>query len=73
MAYSSATSDRLTAVRNAINAILNGAQEYYVGTRRVRRADLKYLREMEKELQDEVTAESDGPSMSSLGVQVEVR
>lgn len=60
MAYSTSASDRLAAVRAAIDAILSGAQEYYVGSRRVRRADLRDLYKMEKELQAAVTREANG-------------
>lgn len=73
MSYSTSSTDRLAAVRAAINAILTGAQEYWVAGRKVVRADLKTLYSLERYLQDEVTSEADGPSMSSLGVQVEVR
>lgn len=73
MSYSTSSSDRLAAVRAAINAILTGAQEYWVAGRKVVRADLKTLYSLERDLQDEVNSEADGPSMSSLGVQVEVR
>lgn len=73
MSYSTSSTDRLAAVRTAINVILTGAQEYWVAGRKVVRADLKTLYSLERDLQDEVTSEADGPSMSSLGVQVEVR
>lgn len=67
MAYSGSASDRLTAVQNAINRCLN-SQEYWVGGRKQRMADLKSLRALEKELQDEVDSGSTGDSMTSLGV-----
>lgn len=35
--------DRLNQLENAISAIENGAQEYQIGSRRVRKADLKTL------------------------------
>ncbi len=37
------TKEQLEQVNAAINAILNGAQEYSIGSRRLRRADLKVL------------------------------
>lgn len=35
--------ERLSQLENAIMAIENGAQEYQIGSRRVRKADLKIL------------------------------
>lgn len=35
--------ERLSRLENAIMAIENGAQEYQIGSRRVRKADLKTL------------------------------
>ena len=35
--------DRLNSINKAIEAIENGAQEYQIGTRRIKRADLKTL------------------------------
>lgn len=35
--------ERLSQLENAIMAIENGAQEYQIGSRRVRKADLKTL------------------------------
>lgn len=37
------TKEQLDQVNAAISAILNGAQEYSIGSRRLRRADLKVL------------------------------
>lgn len=38
-------------------AILSGAQEYYIGSRRLRRADLAEIADMIKYLEKEVAAE----------------
>ena len=35
--------NRLNSINKAIEAIENGAQEYQIGTRRIKRADLKTL------------------------------
>ena len=67
MAYSGSASDRLAAVQASIARCLN-TQEYWVGGRKQRMADLKDLRALEKELQSEANAESSGDSMASIGV-----
>lgn len=67
MAYGSSASDRLAAVRTAIDAALN-AQSYSIAGRAKSMANIRELREMEKELIEEV-ANSGG--MCSLGIQVE--
>lgn len=59
MAYSGSASDRLTAVQSAIASVLE-AQEYGVGSRRVQRARLEELRQLERDLQEEVAIESAG-------------
>lgn len=59
--------DRLAAVRAAISRCLT-SQEYSIASRRQRLADLNQLRQMEKELQEEVAQSNSGGSMSSLGV-----
>lgn len=45
-----ALADQLTRVQAAIAAIEEGAQEYSIGTRRFRRADLPVLYAREKDL-----------------------
>lgn len=69
MAYS--TDDpatRLAAVRAAIDKILN-AQEYSTEDgRRTRYAELKQLREMEKELQAEVNQATGGVLLGQVNV-----
>lgn len=53
--------ERLTQVREAISKVLYGGQSYQIGSRKLTRADLSLLRDMEKELAAEVAAESDSP------------
>ncbi|WP_343101899.1 hypothetical protein [Romboutsia sp. MSSM.1001216sp_RTP31141st1_G3_RTP31141_220114] len=48
--------DRLNSIENAIDAIENGAQEYQIGTRRVKRADLKTLYEERRRLRAELNS-----------------
>ena len=70
MAYTSdSAADRLAAVREAIAACLT-SQSYTVRGRSQQMAQLATLREMEKELADEVQAASDGGSMASLAIVV---
>ena len=58
MGYNSdSASDRLSAVRDAIAKALE-AVEYGVGSRRKRMAEVRQLRELEKELMAEVTSQS---------------
>jgi hypothetical protein len=44
----------LVEINRAIQAICVGGQEYTIGTRRLRRADLEQLRKMRKDLKDEL-------------------
>lgn len=70
MAYTSASAaDRLARVREAIDEVLT-AQSYTVRGRIFQGARLKELREMEKELIQEVDAANNAGSMTSLGVMV---
>lgn len=58
MSYESdSPSDRLTAVRAAISAVLSG-QEYQLGSRRLKRADLASLEKLELRLMREVDESS---------------
>lgn len=69
MAYTSdSASDRLAAVRSAIDRCL-ASQSYTARGRSQQMAQLATLRAMEIELQDEVQAASDGGSMASLAIQ----
>lgn len=59
---------RLQQVREAIDAVLTGAQAYGIGSRNLTRASLSDLRKMEKDLMEEVANQSaTGGSMVSLG------
>lgn len=69
MSYESdSPADRLAAVRAAINRCLT-SQEYSIASRRQRSAELKDLRAMEKDLQQEIQTANDGGSMLTLGTQ----
>jgi hypothetical protein len=46
--------DELTAINTAISAITSGAQEYQIGTRRIRRADLKLLLDERRVLEAQI-------------------
>ncbi len=50
--------DMLKQVNEAIYTVLIGGQSYQIGSRKLTRADLSLLRQMQKELQAEVNAES---------------
>ena len=52
-------SEKLEEVNTAITKVLGGGQSYQMGSRKLTRADLGVLREMRKELQAEVAAESE--------------
>jgi hypothetical protein len=56
----STPAERLAQVQEAIVKVLYGGQSYQIGSRKLTRADLSLLREMEKELKAEV-AESNSP------------
>ena len=70
MAYTTSAEDRLAAVRESIQACLT-AQSYTIRSRGKTMANLKELREMEKELMQEVQDASSGGSMCSVGRMVE--
>lgn len=60
-------SERLSAVRAAIAKCLN-AEAYTIGEQRVQRSQLKQLRDLERELMQEVNQRSTGSgSMMTLG------
>lgn len=65
MAYTSSAADRLAAVRAAIDKVLN-SQEYREGDLSNRYAELKHLREMEKDLQIEVNQTSSGVTIGQM-------
>ena len=60
--------ERLAQVQEAITKVLYGGQSYQIGSRKLTRADLSLLREMEKELKAEVTAENDTPFLDDTYV-----
>jgi len=71
MAYTSdSASDRLAAVRLAISECLT-AQSYTIRQRSKNMAALKDLREMERELMQEVADAASGGAMCSVGRMVE--
>ncbi len=63
--YSGDASSRLTAVQQAISAVLNG-QSYSFAGRQLTRADLRTLRDMEKDLQAEVGQQSGGFTLGEM-------
>jgi ribosomal protein L20 len=72
MAYSGSASDRLNAVRAAIDACLT-SQQYTVRGRSQQMAQLRDLRQLEKELMEETNQEAQGSAMASLGLQIRPR
>ena len=50
-------SEQLQQVNDAIAAIEIGGQEYQIGTRRLKRADLSLLYQRQKELQQQIESE----------------
>ncbi len=50
--------ERLQEVNEAITKVLVGGQSYQIGSRKLSRADLALLREMQKEIRAEVNAEN---------------
>ncbi len=55
-----ALSDDLTAINTAISAIESGAQEYQIGSRRIKRADLRTLYEHKNLLQRQIEEANSG-------------
>lgn len=55
--------EQLEQINQAISAILSGAQEYSIGSRRLRRADLNILFEERRRLETSI-AEQNGFSTS---------
>lgn len=52
----SSPAERLAQVQEAIYKVLYGGQSYQLGSRKLTRADLSLLRDMEKELKAEVAS-----------------
>ena len=67
MAYSSSASDRLAAVRAAIERTLTSQEYNTAGGQKQRMADLRVLREMEKDLQSEAATEAAGGGFLTVG------
>lgn len=59
----------LAAVEQSILEILSGGQSYSIRSRAARKAELETLRQMRKELLEEVRADTGGPRVS-VGMQV---
>ena len=53
------TEELLKQVNTAIRTVLIGGQSYQIGSRKLTRADLSLLRQMQKELQAEVNAQEE--------------
>ena len=51
------TEELLMQVNTAIRTVLIGGQSYQIGNRKLKRAELSLLRQMQKELQAEVNAQ----------------
>jgi len=65
------TQDELQQVNNAIAAIEIGGQEYQIGSRRLKRADLSVLYRRQKELKDQLEVEkSDGFGLANTSVAI---
>ena len=65
------TQEELQQVNNAIAAIEIGGQEYQIGSRRLKRADLSLLYTRQKELKGQLEEEkSDGLGLSNTSVAI---
>lgn len=60
--------DQLAEVNKAISAILGGAQEYSIGTRRIKRPDLGLLQEERRRLEAEISALESGNGIFKVAV-----
>lgn len=60
--------EQLAQVEHAILAIQNGAQEYSIGTRRLKRADLSLLYQERNRLEREVEALENGGGIFKVAV-----
>lgn len=52
------TEDQLIQINKAISAIENGAQEYQIGSRKIRKADLSVLYRERRNLQSEIAEQN---------------
>lgn len=65
------TQEELQQVNNAIAAIEIGGQEYQIGSRRLKRADLSVLYKRQRELKDQLEIErSDGFGLANASVAI---
>lgn len=63
--------EQLKQINDAIAAIEIGGQEYQIGSRRLKRADLSLLYQRQKELQQQLEAEKvDGMQLSNTFVAI---
>mgnify|MGYP005758999657 FL=1 len=63
------TQEQLQQINNAITAIEIGGQEYQIGNRRLKRADLSLLYQRQKELMQQIATEkSDGTLLGNVFV-----
>lgn len=63
-----AAAEKLEEVNTAITKVLGGGQSYQMGSRKLTRANLDVLREMRRELQAEVAAESESNLLGNTSV-----
>lgn len=68
MATAAELQTRLAAYEAAELAILSGAAEYQVGTRRLKRADLKFIAEQIDLLGRRIAAKSSGPAVNHVRI-----
>lgn len=54
------TEQLLEEVKKAIRVVLIGGQSYEIGSRKLTRADLSQLRELKKELEQEISSSDTG-------------
>lgn len=68
MAEGITAAEMLQQVNEAITNVLVGGQSYQIGSRKLTRADLSMLRTLKKELQAEVSAESESSILDNTYV-----
>lgn len=60
--------EQLKEIESAISAIISGAQEYRIGTRSLRRADLTILYRERDRLEKEIEAEESGNGIFHVAI-----
>ncbi len=60
------TQEQLIQINNAISAIENGAQEYRIGNRSLRRPDLSILYKERRQLQQQLMQETTGDTFVAI-------